>query len=86
MARTTITIDDALLQAAKAQAVREGITLSAVIERGLRHALPAAAGEPFRIRPLRGGRFQFEGELPGAGEMLALLDETPDDSTSARAG
>lgn len=80
MARTTITIDDQLLREAKIRAAEERTTLSAMVSRALRTDLradkgPVSGAEPFRIQALRGGRFQFGPELPGAGEMLALVEE-----------
>jgi hypothetical protein len=52
--KTTVEISDALLRDAKKYAVRQGITLRAVIERGLRMAIE---GEPksrgrFRLRTI----------------------------------
>jgi hypothetical protein len=91
MARTTITIDDQLLREAKIRAAQEGTTLSVVVSRALLTDLRAekaatADREPFLIEPLRGGRFQFESELPGAGEMLALVEERERLDTARKSG
>ena len=49
--RTTIEISDPLLEAAKATAAREGVTLRALVEDGLRTVLAAREkGEPFKLR------------------------------------
>ncbi len=37
--RTTVRLDDALMKRAREEAARRGITLTALIEQGLRHAL-----------------------------------------------
>lgn len=74
--RTTVRLDDALLDRAKREARRRGETLTALIERGLRLVL--ARPEPRRTRqrvavpvcPARGGT------LPGVDldDSAALLD------------
>lgn len=43
--KTTVEISDALLEAARARAARDGTTLRALIEAGLRHVLSQASGE-----------------------------------------
>jgi len=49
--KTTIDISDALLDDVKRLAAREGTTLRALVELGLRRVLDEAeAGEPFRLR------------------------------------
>lgn len=51
--KTTIDIADPLFAEAKRAAEREGTTLKALVEQGLRLVLAAQAGErePFRLRP-----------------------------------
>lgn len=70
--KVTIDIPDALSREARKFAAREGITLSALIERGLRRVLTKAkpfkepSNKPFKIRD---GRFEGNGlrpELRGA--------------------
>ena len=48
--RTTLNFDDRLIRAAKSRAAQEGETLTALIERALRHYLrvPRQSGSPFR--------------------------------------
>lgn len=50
--KTTVDIADALLQAARRTARREGTTVRAIIERGLRWVLQeeAACRKPFKLR------------------------------------
>ena len=49
--RTTLNLDDALIRAAKRQAVERGVTLTKVIEDALRAELtpPASGREAFRL-------------------------------------
>ncbi len=74
--RTTVRLDDALLQQAKREAARRGITLTALIERGLRLAL---AG-PERPQPNKRVSIpvcrEGGGTLPGVDldDSAALLD------------
>ena len=56
--KTTVDISDPLLREARKVAAREGVTLRALIERGLRHAVAETkAAEPFRLR-----RASFKGK------------------------
>lgn len=49
--KTTVEISDGVLAEAKALAAREGITLRALVELGLRRVLEdAGRSEPFRLR------------------------------------
>ncbi|MDL5158894.1 ribbon-helix-helix protein, CopG family [Actinomycetospora termitidis] len=57
--RTTITIDDGLLDQVRRRAAELGQTVSQVIEDGVRTALlrrEEQAEQPFRVTPFRGGR------------------------------
>jgi hypothetical protein len=56
--KTTIDISDPLLREARKLAEREGVTLRALVERGLRRVVTEAKlGAPFRLR-----RASFKGE------------------------
>lgn len=48
--KTTVEISDPLLQEARALASREGTTLKALIERGLRRVLSEKQEKPFKLR------------------------------------
>lgn len=50
MTRTTLALDDALLQSLKERAAREGRPLHALTNDLLRLALAAEAGPPFRLK------------------------------------
>jgi hypothetical protein len=61
--KTTVEISDALLSEAREVAAREGVTLRALIERGLHRAIEEAArGRPFKLRraTFRGKGLQAE--------------------------
>jgi hypothetical protein len=74
--RTTVRLDDALLERAKREAKRRGDTLTALIERGLRLVL----ARPERRSPRRHVEIPVcrkgGGTLPGVdlGDSAALLD------------
>ena len=57
--RTTVRLDDALLDQAHREAQRRGETLTALIEKGLR--LELAHAKPDRRRPKVASRFSGEG-------------------------
>ncbi|MFN0304720.1 MAG: hypothetical protein ACKVQU_30680 [Burkholderiales bacterium] len=61
--KTTIELPDDLLQRSKRLARREGMTLRALLEEGLRLALKSRerrAAVPFRLKPFRGDGFTPE--------------------------
>jgi Arc/MetJ family transcription regulator len=66
--KTTIDIADPLFAEAKRAAERQGTTLKALVEQGLRHVLaePARGAAPFRLRRAsfkgRGLRPELEGQ------------------------
>ena len=74
--RTTVRLDDALLDQARREAQRRGETLTALIEKGLRlelaHAKPAPQRPKVAIPVFRGGK----GLQPGVdlNNSAALLD------------
>lgn len=77
--RTTIRIDDALLAEAKAEAVRTGRTLAAVIEDALREALARRRGEGGARKRIRLPRYRGRGLQPGVdldstASLLDLMD------------
>jgi putative antitoxin of VapBC-like toxin-antitoxin system len=53
--KTTIEISDALLREARKLAAREGVTLRALVERGLHRVIAETKRPPFRMRD---GRFK----------------------------
>lgn len=62
--KTTIEISDPLLQRARQLAAREGVTLRALVERGLQRVLAERKrGKPFRLRK---ASFRGQGLQPGA--------------------
>jgi hypothetical protein len=74
--RTTVRLDEALLERARAEADRRGITLTALIEEGLRLTLR----RPLRPEPRKRVTLPVSrmggGTLPGVdlGSMASLLD------------
>lgn len=81
--KTTIDIADNLLEAAKAVAARDGLTLRALVERGLRHVLATteAAPQAFTLRKasFKGSGLQPEAQRLGWDEIreLAYTDRAP---------
>jgi len=59
--KTTIEIADALLREVRKLAAREGVTLRALVERGLHRVIAEAKRPPFRMRD---GRFGGNGLQP----------------------
>jgi hypothetical protein len=74
--RTTVRLEDALLQQAKREAARRGSTLTALIERGLRLALAAPRSKRGRPRVELPVCRSGGGLLPGVDldDSSALLD------------
>jgi len=73
--KTTIDIPDPLLDDARRAAEREGTTLKALVEAGLRRVLAERRGKGARFR-LRDARFRGEGLQPGvtSGSWETLRD------------
>lgn len=74
--RTTVRLDDALLDRAKREAARRGETLTSLIERGLRLVLARPQGRRERRRVAIPVCRQGGGTLPGVDldDSAALLD------------
>lgn len=74
--RTTVRLDDTLLERAKREAARRGVTLTALIERGLRLALANPQPRTERRRVEVPVCRQGGGTLPGVdlNDSAALLD------------
>jgi len=77
--RTTVRLDDALLDQARREAQRRGETLTALIEKGLR--LELARAKPDRRRPkvaipvFRGGKGLLPGvDLNNSADLLDLME------------
>ena len=76
--RTTIRLDDALLQEAKQVAAHSGRTLTQVIETALREALArreAPRRLPIELVSFGGGRIMPGVDLEESAALLGLLDE-----------
>jgi len=75
--RTTVRLDDSLLEQARAEARRRGETLTSLIEKGLRHELTRAAGPRPRVElPV----FEPSGLMPGVdltnnASLLEIMEE-----------
>lgn len=63
--RTTVRLDEALLTAAKAEALRSGTTLRALIEESLRERLNRSGGKSKPQTPVRLHTAGSGGTLPG---------------------
>ncbi len=80
--KTTIEIADSLLEEARAKATREGTTLRAVVEEGLRAVLgrqDAAAPADFELLVFDGG-----GSWPPGVTATELVDQTYEDHARKR--
>jgi len=76
--KTTIEISDAILERARALAAREGTTVRALVEDGLRQVLRMRRAGPFRLRDASVGGNGLTPEFQNAGwDKLrdALYDE-----------
>lgn len=77
--RTTVRLDDGLMEQARAEARRRGETLTALIEKGLRHEL--ASSKPAATRPrVELPVFHTGGLMPGVdlnnnARLFEMLDE-----------
>ena len=74
--RTTVRLDDSLLQQAKAEAARRGVTLTALIDRGLRLVLARPEKRAHRRRVEVPVCREGGGTLPGVDldDSATLLD------------
>jgi hypothetical protein len=74
--RTTVRLDDALLERARREAERRGETLTSLIERGLRLVLARPEKRPERVRVEIPVCREGGGTLPGVDldDSAALLD------------
>jgi hypothetical protein len=64
--KTTIEISDALLRDVRKLAAKEGVTMRALVERGLHRVLADAKRPPFRMRD---GRFEGHGLHPDVRDL-----------------
>lgn len=76
--RTTITIDDGLLDQVRRRAAELGRTVSQVIEDGVRESMLRRA-EPsastFRVHPFHGGRVRAGVDVDDNAALLDAMDE-----------
>ena len=76
--RTTITIDDGLLDDVRRRAVERGTTVSRVIEDSVRESLARATSpepdRPFRLTTFRGDGLQPGVDLDDNTALLELMD------------
>jgi hypothetical protein len=75
--RTTVRLDEHLLQQAKQHALASGTTLTAVLEQALRESLarrPAAPrAKPLRLKTFRGGGVRAGVDLDDSASLLDLM-------------
>lgn len=77
--RTTITIDDGLLDQVRQRAAELRQTVSQVIEDSVRESLlrrEDAGRSEFRVRPFNGGGYQSGVDLDDNAAMLELMDRS----------
>jgi len=77
--RTTVRLDDALLDQARREAQRRGETLTALMEKGLRlelaHAKPHRRGPKVTIPVFRGGKGLQPGvDLNNSADLLDVME------------
>ena len=76
--RTTLNIEQALLKQLRVEAARRGTTMSALVEAGLRHVLPApdpGDGKAKKLPPLpvwRSGGYRVD--IANRDELYRLMD------------
>lgn len=78
--QTTLRIDDHLYREAKAQAAREGISMTRLFEDALRKRIqsPTSANTPFKLKP-------FQRDKPGAFNLTpAQIKEQMDEMLTER--
>lgn len=78
--RTTITIDDHLLDEIRQVAAARRQTVSQVIEESVRESLlrrGAESREPFELRTFQGGGYQAGVDLDDNAALLELMDDRP---------
>lgn len=75
--RTTINIDDQLLQSAKHLAVEQGISLARVIENALRESLskPKSSSEPIQLITATGSGIKPGVDLDKNRSLQDIMDE-----------
>ncbi|PVZ03937.1 ribbon-helix-helix protein, CopG family [Actinomycetospora cinnamomea] len=76
--RTTISIDDHLLDQVRRRAAELGRTVSQVIEDSVRRELVRREDDeepPFRVRPFRGGKARPGVDLDDNAALLATMDD-----------
>jgi hypothetical protein len=77
--RTTVTISEPVLRAARRRAAERGVTLSELVEDALRFQLarkPSSAATPFQLHTVKGKPVQPELDLDRTSAL-----ETPDDES-----
>ena len=87
--RTTVTLDDRLLRAARRHAAERGTTLSAVIEEALRAKLAGRAARsprPFELVTFRGDGPREGVNLDRTAELLEIEDMDAFGKDARRAG
>jgi hypothetical protein len=79
--RTTVQLEDSLLQAAKRHAAETGTTLSAVLEHALRESFARrslrAKVPTIRLKTFKGSGLRPGVELDGSAQLLDLMHSEP---------